>query len=105
MYVLYYVGGLGAWAQENFEFYQSQESVLGYFSVLLLIKLSSYWKFNIGIITNPLLVSDCFIRVGDCSIRVFRILLLIMESEDEGGGEGHMLPLKSAPASLVIVIL
>ena len=69
--------------------------------MLLLIKLSSYRKFNISIISNPVLVSDCFIRVGDCSIRVIRVFAANMESEDGGGGE-HVFtvpphPFKSAP--------
>ena len=34
--------------------------------------MSSYLKFNINIITNSVLVGECFIRVSDCSIRVFR---------------------------------
>ena len=86
---------LGVWGygpQENFEFYQSQDSA---FSVLLLIKLSSYWKLNIGIIANPVLVSDCFIRVGDCSIRVFRIFAAnngIWGWMEDGGGKGGHVP-------------
>ena len=32
----------------------------------------SYLKISIDIITNSISVGDCFIRISDCSIRVFR---------------------------------
>jgi len=69
---VYYFGGLGAWPQDN----------LGHFSGLLRIKLSSYFKFSKNIITNSVWIGDCFIRIRDCSIRVFDLLLLIMEVEE-----------------------
>jgi len=40
--------------------------------VLLQIKLSSYFKLSIDLITISVRVGDCFIRIRDCSIRVFR---------------------------------
>ena len=46
---------------------------------LLQIKSSKYLKLNIDIIANSVKVGDCFIRISDCSISVFRSSLLIME--------------------------
>ena len=40
IHAYYMLGVWGHGPQKNFEFYQSQDSILGYFSVLLLIKLS-----------------------------------------------------------------
>ena len=38
----------------------------------LQVKLSSYLKSNIDIITNFVRVGYCFIKISDCSIKIFR---------------------------------
>ena len=49
--------------------------------MLLLIKIEQLLEvYNISIITNSVLVGECFIRVSDCSIRVFRSISVNNES-------------------------
>ena len=64
------IGGRGGLAtRENL-------SVLGkYFRLFrcaIKDKLSSYLKFNVGIIMISVRIGDCSIRISDCYIKVFR---------------------------------
>ena len=74
IHAYYMLGVWGHGPQKNFEFYQSQDSILGYFSACAITdKIEySYLKLNINTIINSVWVGDYFIRVSDCSIRVFR---------------------------------
>ena len=62
------------------EFYQFEDSILGYFSVLLQIKSTSYLKFSIDILTNSLVT--VLIKQMTALLEYFDLLLPLMEFEE-----------------------